>query len=377
MVKFETELIHALKNATLKAGIIQDCGMRIPTPLRVLNSAELEHGRKIESKGIASPKFPHPVFEITRFFKPERLIEFTKNADVSAVILKETKRVSERAGIQRLTIFHPVLNRQFIITEEINKKLVAMQIDSNVDLISILEEHNSPVSNFKDRLQKSIQQINDSGQYVEPMPTIRMDSDPRLFGDKIEAVISEGIKIINVTYAGIKQNFANYSYLANLALNKKKNVWIHMSEVPRRLFRKIPAMHLLPLFGIDSFALNSKPFPMGLVKRKEVAAKRFDKDTLGFLTLLEHQKLYGDHPNCNCFVEVRNKLSDSLSVFQAAELLSSAITCHEAIASYYELLRFRESILKNQSKSYLSSKPLLIEPIKKLLKIDLAQQELK
>lgn len=376
MVKFETELIHILKNATLKAGVIQDCTMRIPTPLRVLNSAELEHGRKIESKGIAAPKFPHPVFEITKFMKPERLIEFTRDADVSATILNQVKRISDRAGISRLTIFHPVLNRQFAITDEMNKKLVAMQLASNIDLISVLDNYNSPVTEFKKRLQDSINQINDSEQYAEPMPTIRIDSDYKIFGEKISIAIAEGVKIINITYAGIKQNFTNYSHLVNLARKKEKKLWIHMSEVPRRLFRKIPTMHLLPLFGIDSYALNSKPFPMGLLIKKEVAIKRFDKNTLGFLTLPEHLKLYGDHPNCNCFVEIREKLSEVLSVYQAAELLSSAITCHEAIASYYEMLKFRDSIIKQESRDYLASKQILVEPIKKLLKIDLAQQQL-
>ena len=376
MVNFETELIHIFKNSTLKAGVIQDCIMKIPTPLRVLNSSELEHGRKIGSKGIAVPNFPHQVFEITKFMKPERLLEFIKNADVSATILNEVKRVSNRAGIYRLTIFHPVVNRKFTITEEINKKLIEMQISSGVDLISILDEYNSSLSNFKKRLEKSMIQIEDSGQYMEPMPTIRIDSDYKLFGEKIETAIAERVKIINITYAAIKQNFTNYSYLINLARQKEKKVWIHMSEVPRRLFRKVPTMHILPLFGIDSYALNSKPFPIGLIKREEVAAKRFDKDTLKYLTLLEHSKLYGDHPNCNCFVEIRDKLSDSLSVFQAAEILSSALTCHEAICSYYELLKFRNAIIKKESKNYLVRKQILIEPIKKLLKIDLAQQEL-
>ena len=203
-------------------------------------------------------------------------------------------------------------------------------------------------------------QIEDSGQYMEPMPTIRIDSDYKLFGEKIETAIAEGVKIINITYAAIKQNFTNYSYLINLARQKEKKVWIHMSEVPRRLFRKVPTMQILPLFGIDSYALNSKPFPIGLIKREEVAAKRFDKDTLKYLTLLEHSKLYGDHPNCNCFVEIRDKLSDSLSVFQAAEILSSALTCHEAICSYYELLKFRNAIIKKESKNYLVRKQILI-----------------
>ncbi len=375
MVKFEIEFTRNLQNATLRAGIIKDGGIEIPTPSRVLNSAELENGRKIESKELGSPKFPHQVFEITKFMKPERLIEFSKNVDISAIIMKQIKKISDNAGMKRLTIFHPVLNRNFVITDEMNAKLIELQIGSNIDLIAVIDEHNSPVSKFKTRLKSSISRINDSGDYSEPMPMIRMDSDYRFFGEKIDVAINEGVKVINVVYSPVDKNFANYSYLISLARQKKK-VWIHMSEVPRKLYRKISAMHLLPLFGIDTYALNSRPFPMGLIKRKEVAVKRFDNKTLEYLTLPEHIKLYGDNPECNCFVENRKKLSDVLSIFQAAELLSPAIICHEAVSSYYEMQRLRKAIVEDKSGKYLASKKNLVFPIKKLLKIDLAQQQL-
>ncbi|MDE1848699.1 MAG: hypothetical protein KGH55_01565 [Nanoarchaeota archaeon] len=375
MVKFEVEAISNLQNTTLRAGIIKDGMIEIHTPARVLNSAEFDNGKKIESKGLGISQFPHQVFEITKFMKPERLVEFSRNADISATILKQVKRISDAAGAGRLTIFHPVISRN-PISDEINTKLIELQLASNIDLIAVIDEYGSSVPKFVNRLQSSIKRINDSEQYAEPMPMIRIDSDYNIFGEKIDAAINEGVKVINIVYAPIDKNFANYSYLINLTKNKGKKVWIHMSEVPRRLYKKIPAMHLLPLVGIDSYALNSRPFPMGLIKRKEVAVKRFDNISLRFLTLPEHIKLYGDNPKCNCFVENRQKLSEVLSVFQAAELLSPAIACHEAISSYYELQNFRRAIIQKRAREYLSGKENLIYPIKKLLKIDLAQQQL-
>ena len=86
--------------------------------------------------------------------------------------------------------------------------------------------------------------------------------------------------------------------------------------------------------------------------------------------------IHGDSPVCNCFIENRDKLTDTLHVYQAADLLSPAMTCHEAVASFYELLLFRRAILNGKSKEYLKSKPLLAGPLKQLLKIDLAQDKL-
>ena len=375
MVKFNVEATINLEKGVLRAGAISDAGSYISTPLRVLNSTELEHGHKIKSKGLGLPKFPHPVLEITKYMKPERLLEFTRNLDASATVQKQVRKISlSESG--RLTIFHPVLNRMFQITDEINKKLIIMQINAEIDLISILDDYNSPLPQFKMRLKDSIKQIIDSEQYAEPMLTIRMDTDYKLFKEKIKIALEEGVKVINLTYAGVKQNYHNYSYLVELAKSKTK-LWIHLSETPRRLFRKIPAMHLLPLFGIDSYALNSKPFPIGLVQIKNSPVKRFDRETVSYLTVPEHLKIYGDNPKCNCFVDkIRDKLTDVISVYQAAELLSSAITCHEAISSYYELQKLRESIIQKKTEKYLSKKKILIQPLKELLKIDLAQQKL-
>ena len=107
------------------------------------------------------------------------------------------------------------------------------------------------------------------------------------------------------------------------------------------------------VFGVDTFALDSKPIPMGLIKHTWKEAKRFDRNSLKFLTLKEHVSIYGDSTKCNCFVENREKLSDVLKVYQASQLLSSSLSCHEAVSSHQEMISLRTSILEEKSKKYL------------------------
>lgn len=376
MVKFIVEASQNLKDCTVRAGVISDGGIIAQTPIRVLNSTELAHGDKINSSGLSVPRFPHKVFEITRFMKPQRVMDFIKNPEVSATITKNVRKISESAG-NRIILFHPVLRKDMEISDEINEKLIELQIHCEHEVTTILDSYNSPVSSFKKRLKESIKQIKNSGNYSEPMPSIRMDMDNKLFNEKIDTCIENNIRAINLTYANIRDHFQNFMSLVKLARNKStRSVWMHMSETPRKILRQTSVSHLLPLVSIDSYALNSKPLPLGIIQRKEVIIKRFDSHTLGFLTPEEHIKIHGNTPACNCFVENRNKLTDTLSVYQAADLLSSAMQCHETNSSFYELNRSRRAIFNHKYDEYLRTKSHINMPLKRLLKIDLAQGEL-
>lgn len=383
-MRFEVQKTNKVFNLIVRAGIIKEAGRNIPTPLRVLNSKEIEHGQNLAKSKIVNPHFPHPVYELTRYFKPKTIFGLTKNMETSAALMKTLENLSNLAG-NRFTIFHPITDKKVNITDEINQKMIALQIGCNVDAVAILDEYNSTPKKFNKRLEKSIKQIKDDEEALEPMSLIRLDSDEKVFAEKINLVIkNKNVNILNLVYAPIKENFHNYLTLIKLASrNKTKNLWIHLSEVRKTLFKKCLPMHILPLFGIDSYALNNRPIfiipkdNQKIVKpKKKMEMSRFDKGTLGFIGLKEHKELYGEDPNCDCFVEIKKKLSENIETYRGADLLSSALICHEAVASYRELLKSREKIINQEYKNYLKSKKYLHEPLKKLLKIDLAQQSL-
>ncbi|GAF81779.1 unnamed protein product [marine sediment metagenome] len=381
-MRFEVQKTNKVFNMIVRAGIIKEAGRNIPTPLRVLNSKEIEHGQNLAKSKIVNLHFPHPVYELTRYFKPKTIFGLTRNMETSAALMKSLENLSNLAG-NRFTLFHPIIDKKIEITDEINKKMIALQIGCNVDAVAILDEYNSTPRKFNKRLENSIQQIKDDEEVLEPMPIIKLDSDEKVFAEKINLVVeNENVNILNLNYAPIKENFHNYLYLIKLASrNKTKNLWIHLSEVRKTFFKKCSPMHLLPLFSFDSYALNNRPIffsknKQKIGEKKEMEITRFDKGTLGFIGLKEHKELYGEDPNCDCFVEIKKKLSESIETYRGADLLSSALICHEAVASYRELLKSRERILTQRYKNYLKGKKYLQEPLKKLLKIDLAQQSL-
>ena len=142
------------------------------------------------------------------------------------------------------------------------------------------------------------------------------------------------------------------------------------------MLEKSSPAHIMPLFSIDSYGLNYRPLGFGKFEKKQIIVKRFDFGTLGFLEPDEHKEKYGEDLNCNCFIDKGRKFKEILEVYGGAELLSSALTSHEAVASFIEFIRSRKRIIENDYENYLRSKPYMVLPMKKFFGIDLKQKRL-
>lgn len=373
MLKFkinETDMLGA------RAGTIKDSVFEIHTPIRVLTSNELEHMEKIKPSNLAIPFLPHPIFEIARYFKPQTIYNFIKDADVCCGLQNMITKTSNKAG-QRFTKFHPIIDKKITITEEINRKLLELQIQSNLDCIEILDEYNSTPKSFERRVKKSMEVIEDSkdGIVKTPMPSIRMDTDEIKFEQKIKTCIDFGVPAINLIYSSINGNYQNYSFMQKIS--KDNEVLIHLSEAERtwRGNKKTSMPHLIFKFGIDSVSLKTRPFNFGLIV--PTIAKRFDSKTLGHIPLNEHNKLHGEDPKCNCPICNGKTISEWYKVWNSMGLLSSALKVHETNASLKQAYVSRKYILENEYRKYLRNKLYMKEPFQKLFGIDLYQTTLK
>ena len=369
MFNFKLEAI----DGSVRAGVVKEAGYSIPTPMRVLNSNELEHSKKVNTSGLARFTAPHPVFEITKYLWPSTVNTFVKNGAASYGFQKQIEDISNKAG-QRITLFHPILDRGLDINDRINDVITEMQLQINTDAIAILDRYNSNPLQFEDRLTKSIRSIEKADSPAEPMPILRLDTDDRLFGEKLKILLKHGIKIANLIYAPIKQNFQNYTNV--LKHLKEEDIWIHMSELGRTTCKNSSLIHLMPMFGIDSFAMKSRPLPIGKFEKKFKAIKRFDAGTLGHITPDMHKKLYGEDLNCDCFVDDGRTLTSFIDEFNGAELLKSALICHETYSSYEEFRLSRTKIVRKAYYDYLRQKQYAYAPIKKFLNIDLKNKSL-
>jgi len=370
MIKFNVDTIDNPWNLTVRAGTIKEAGFSMPTPLRVLNTKEIVEAKKIADSNLAIPNFPHPIFELTKYFKPAAIQGLTSNAQASSGLINSINKISLMAGA-RFTIFHPVLNRTLTVTDEINKKLIALQCACDVDAISIIDEYNSKPLIFRKRLVKSMEQIDNMERPFEPTPTIRMDTDDRKFKDKLKIVFDNDINVLNLIYSNIKEHWANYSYLIK-SLRKQDKIWVHMSELNKIQFKKSSLVHTMPLFGIDSYALNYKPLGFGTFNRVPALVKRFDSGTLGYLEPSE----CGENTNCSCFVDNNLPLKQVLDLYSGSDLLSSAMTCHDTVSSLHEFIKSRSNILNQDYRDYIRSKSHMEIPMKKLFNVEIAQTQL-
>ena len=65
-----------------------------------------------------------------------------KDAEASNGLKNQIANKSDQAGT-RITIFHPVFDKSLIISDKMNKVLVELQIQSDINAISVLDEYNS------------------------------------------------------------------------------------------------------------------------------------------------------------------------------------------------------------------------------------------
>lgn len=369
MVKFELKATSGI----VRAGVIKEAGSSIPTPIRVLNSNELEHSKKIGTSKLALPLLPHPVFEITKYLWPDTITTIIRNGAASSGLQNQIDEISSNAG-RRITLFHPIFDRSLAMDERISDVLIEMQLQIDLDRIAIFDRYNSNLNQFEERLRKSVKVIENADTAVEPMLILRMDTDERLFAAKLKLLSKFGINTLNLIYASIRENLQNYRNISRV-LNDK-DIWIHMSELNKKICNNSSLVQIMPVLGIDSYAMKSRPIPIGKFEKKLRLLKRFDAGTFGLLTPNEHKKLYGEDLNCNCFVDDDRNLKEFVETFQGAELLKSALMCHETCASFEEFQQSRPRIIKNDYYDYLRQKKYAYTPLKKLLKIDLNNKSL-
>ena len=349
------------------AGKIQEAGTWIKTPIRVLNSRELTHGEKVMNGAISMQEFPHPIYEIPRHFRKNTILSFIKNHEVSYKIQKQVEKDSSKGG-NRITLFHPSFDKDFEVTDEINAKLIEMQLQCNIDGVSIWDNNKSSHESWDKRLNKSINLVEDSA--LEPMPTLNMGMDDIVFKKKLDVVKDHKTVLLNVAYAPIKKFYRNYLHLIKLVENN--DIWVHMSEVDRywRGNYQSSMMHIAPFLGVSSVTVKSKPLGFGLFKRVPKPAKRFDGRCLGHITSKEHNQRYGKDLGCDCFVDEGRDLDGFYNNFSGSELLNSALVCHEVNGSLDEFSNFRKSILQSDCMNYVKEKEFMKSPFKKIFKID-------
>lgn len=347
------------------------------TPTRSATSTE--HNYKIETinsiiseaglgQGVPT-SFDNDIFQISKSFKMEQLHKLLKR-NGSFKSSKKDIVSKKNAYSDKFTIFYPHFNKkmlfdekQYIGTENL-KTIIDLQTAAGLENVSI------PESNPNQNLEIFINDLNslsnralaNGAKEIIPYLDLGMgEHDSELFSNKYNYLIDAGFNVIGTVYRSYSENYPNFRYLEE----RDDDVLIYCSGVDRfwRGNWITSQIHTPNFNGIDVTALLSLPTPRGEKEKKSIEEiKRFDKNSLGVITLKDHLDLYGEDLNCNCPVCSNKSLPDIKNIYsvnQKGELdpsyLDKICKLHELYASTKEFENERKYIKDDESKAYIES----------------------
>jgi len=380
MLKYDLKSVD--ERTGVRVGIIKSSEVEnIATPTHVLNTADIRHIQKLKNAGLGLfpnglNDTPHQIVEVARYYNEEKLKDI-HDPTISDSQVKQLKSFTGAPG--KLFLFRPNISRDIKIPERTNRILTDLQIQANFDVITLSDPHfNSDPAVFDKTMRNLREQVENSIEfdYVEAAPLLRLDMPYELFKRKMNIVMDNGFKGVVFPYSSYYTSRHNYLHIRELA--QKEELWFHLSGVMKtwHINKKSFLMHVLQPFGFDSFSLRSyRPFSNAVIK--QIIAKRLDNKTLGVMDINELEKTYGDDLHCNCYVDQGNGLNSFLKLYNGAEVLSSAIRAHDSYASLQELLKGRVYASEQEFVKYAKLRRFIIEPLKKIFKIDIFQKTLK
>jgi hypothetical protein len=354
----------------------------ILTPIPALTSTDIRYIKKIKAAGFGLFKngwesIPHQIVEVVKFFNPEVLEKLT-DSEVSQSHVKQLQEFTYAGG--KLAMFRPVIDRKIEIPERINKILTEIQLQAEFDLITIQDpKFNSSPTIFEKMISKMRDYIYESTEfdYVEPIPMMRLDMPKDLFEEKLKILINNGFKGVSLIYSPYYHAYPNYLHLRKLS--EDNDIFIHLSSIPKTWHenKKTSMMHLMQLWGIDSFSYRTLKLPAeAIIKIKLKLARRFDNRSWGIIDINEHKKMWSDDLNCKCPVCEGRDLKSFLKVYSGSDVLSAAMRIHDIYDGHKEFMIGRMFALSNEFKKYVRQKSYAIPAINKIFKTDLLAKQL-
>jgi hypothetical protein len=369
--------IQKISPIGLRTAILKEGGLEIPLPNRALSSVDAYAGEKIENAFGIKVRFPHPVYSIPKYYKPDSFIKILHDSEVSHAQQLTVGRASRKGSI-RWTSYNPAFDRGVWLKfdYDANSKFMEIAFQSDIDGIPIHDQLGSTLTQTADTVRKSLKEIDKAGGVKQPVFRIRADTDDRWFQRKIETAISLikeygwEIPIVDVVKASIEGNIKNYAYVRN-DLRKKKILLISSdTEKTWRPNKKTSMPHIMVLFGFDLVILRSRLyFPS--------VAKMYDRQTWANLLQPELNQLYGNQMVNDCVIDQNRTHDDVFDVYSGVEgCLNSAIKSHDAISSFGQFIQMQQATEQSKLWNLLHRKAYMFEPILRLLRWDLNQKPL-
>ncbi len=335
------------------------------TPNRALTSTESNYKKEIITKIHVDEPFNNPVFEAIGHFSLEDVRKLrTRNGTLHERMREYRAHV--RGYGEMLTKFYPKLDfdESALAIDDV-KALVDLQIMSGFDVISIPDFAGSNVPQYEHDITSFGQYILSNGK--APMPYVKIDSEPSVFGRKVRAVVDNNgtFQSIGIVFrAPYSKYYPNYDYLRRIS---DEEIWIHQSNVNRVFSTTIPlaTAHLSQMFCIDTVSVESRRVMAPFKEKPLTRVRRFDPNTLGQIPLLGDQLQSGD--TCCPFCAGRST-QDLVRTFTREAIvdtrtLEHGLRVHEVFTSYEEFGAARLAIESNAFREYARQRKYLAETL--------------
>jgi len=335
------------------------------TPSRALTSTESNYRKEIVNKIAVDEPFDNPVFEVIGHFNLEDVRKLRTRNGTLHQRMKEYQAHLHGFG-DMLTKFYPKLyfdesNLEF---DDV-KALIDLQLMSGFDVITIPDLGGADAGKFEHKIVTFAHHILNSEK--APMPYVRIDNEPDVFREKIEAITDNNgtFQSIGIVFrAPYSEYYPNYDYLRKVSAEP---IWIHESNLNRIFSSKIPlaTAHLSQMFCIDTVSVESRRVMAPFQLKPLARVRRFDPSTLGQLPL-PREASQSDQPCCpfcsgHTTAELVRAFTGPTGVDTKA--LEHGFRVHEVFTSTEEFDAARSAIQRNAFRDYASRRKYLSETL--------------
>jgi hypothetical protein len=318
----------------------------VACPSRVVNISEVRTFQVLN----LGDQLPTGIFEYIKFLDAGKINKLQRvNGAMSrnvSLVLRETRHLHHIGKIK----FFPKIPLELELSYDNLITLTDFQIFSNMDIIAY-PDYKVRAQPYLRNLDRIVQYIHSKGLNSPIMPYVNTAHKINVFEAKVKGILDRGYSSIGLEIRGGLGIYPQLTFIQR-KLNDK-NIWIHGSNVgPRYPRSNLSYVHLLPYFGIDTFARTIFLPPVNPMMAK--SATRFDALTLGVLKYHTHREKYGQELHCDCPVCTgRNLESFYRGTARQVVLRSKA---HDVIASSLEFATARDRIAYGEFREYLLDK---------------------
>lgn len=330
-------------NTVARALIIKDTRVgNIEFPHRLLTGTDLFHAKQVigENNRLTIP-FQSQIYGINRSYDQGMLEAMTRSRSVYD---KELATITSNASKKNdaLKVLLPNIQPSVKVSEANEERL--LQLQKRNDAVVIVDSNDLSVNQLLNRMREGIRAIHGFEGHKIVLVRVSLSQRKAIVEAKLDLAFSmSGIDGIIIPYANPQYAYSKIAFLRRYANIPK---WIHMSGIPKYSATdgKTSLMHLLSMYGIDSFSLKAYP-PFQPTEPPDV--KRLDWGSLAYLDFPnEHRQRYENRIECsaNCPPDYKATVDDIVDIY-SPEKLPSYARVHEAYESQLGFFSIRNRIL--------------------------------